>query len=300
MALDDELHREVALEELQESRAKSPLHQARFVREAEITGSLEHPGIVPVYGLGRHPDGRPFYAMRFVHGESLAVAVERLHATEFADLGKYEIELRKLLRRFLDVCNAVAYAHSRGVIHRDLKPENVMLGPFGETLVVDWGVAKVVGRSESAAGELESGARIEENALYQTLPGSVVGTASFMSPEQAEGRHRAVGPTSDIYSLATLYKILTGKVPFEATANSDLLKRISAVIRPAAHARPESAASIDTVCLKAMAVQSEDRYPSARALAEDIEAGSPTSPCRCGVSRGPNGCKGGSNGTAPA
>ena len=122
--------------------------RARFVLEAEITGGLEHPGIVPVYGLGTYADGRPFYAMRFIKGDNLKAAIERFHAAEPV---RFEsLEFRQLLGRFVDVCQAVAYAHSRGVLHRDLKPGNIMLGKFGETLVVDWGLAKVVGRPGEA------------------------------------------------------------------------------------------------------------------------------------------------------
>src|SRR5262249_29821467 len=109
VARDEELRRAVAIKELQAERAKNPANQARFLREAEITGSLEPPGIVPVYGLGRHGDGRPFYAMRLVRGESLGVAIKRFHRSEYAEPGNREIELRKVLRRFLDVCNAIAY-----------------------------------------------------------------------------------------------------------------------------------------------------------------------------------------------
>src|SRR5262249_24615729 len=125
--------------EIQLHRADDPANRARFVREAEITGALEHPGVIPVYALGSHPDGRPYYAMRLVRGETLKVAIEQYHALPVTDR---PAELRRLLGRGIDVCNAIAYAHSRGVVHRDLKPANVLLGPFGETLVVDWGLAK--------------------------------------------------------------------------------------------------------------------------------------------------------------
>src|SRR5262249_13769048 len=164
VALDEELHREVALKEIQERYASENEPRSRFLLEAEITGSLEHPGIVPVYGLGHHPDGRPFYAMRFVRGESLKDAIARFYgapdpstATKGARTPGTEslalsVQFRRLLARFLDVCNAIAYAHSRGVLHRDLKPGNILLGPFGETLVVDWGLAKVVGRTDHASG----------------------------------------------------------------------------------------------------------------------------------------------------
>ena len=146
LALDPELDRQVALKELQSYHAHDPVSQSRFLREARVTGRLEHPGIVPVYGLGRHADGRPYYAMRLIEGETLKQAIERFHGAKGAphEPGERELAFRRLLRRFIDACNAVAYAHSRGVVHRDLKPENIMLGRFGETLVVDWGVAKLL------------------------------------------------------------------------------------------------------------------------------------------------------------
>ncbi len=144
VALDGELHREVALKQIQDAHADDPVSRRRFIQEAEITGGLEHPGIVPVYGLGTHPDGRPYYAMRFIGGDSLKDVIDRFHNDEALkkDASRRSLELRKLLRRFIDVCNAIDYAHSRGVLHRDLKPANIVLGKHGETLVVDWGLAK--------------------------------------------------------------------------------------------------------------------------------------------------------------
>src|SRR5204863_1045136 len=129
IAADEELHREVALKEIQPRFAHHPDYQSRFLLEAEINGGLEHPGVVPVYGLGRYPDGRPYYAMRFIRGESLQAALRQFHEAdqEKRDPGERTLELRKLLDRFVDMCNAVAYAHSRGVVHRDLTPANVML-----------------------------------------------------------------------------------------------------------------------------------------------------------------------------
>ncbi len=157
IALDKELNREVALKEIQERHANDDNSRARFLLEAEITGGLEHPGIVPVYGLGTYTDGQPYYAMRFVRGNSLGDAIKHFHEQkeQYGD-AKNSLELRKLLGRFIDVCQAVEYAHSRGVLHRDLKPGNVMLGKYGETLVVDWGLAKSMGRGKTAKADGET------------------------------------------------------------------------------------------------------------------------------------------------
>src|SRR5262249_29491593 len=156
-------------------------------------GGLEHPGIVPVYGLGTFDDGRPFYAMRFIRGDNLKGAIARFHADEatLKDPGLRTLALQKLLRRFLDVCNAIGYAHSRGVLHRDLKPGNIMLGDFGETLVVDWGLAKAVGRQMDSVvpAGLEPTLRPAWGSdLQPTVMGSRLGTPAYMPPEQAAGR----------------------------------------------------------------------------------------------------------------
>jgi serine/threonine protein kinase/tetratricopeptide (TPR) repeat protein len=277
VALDGELKREVALKEIKPEYADNLASQARFLLEAEITGGLEHPGIVPVYGLGAYDDGRPFYAMRFIKGDSLKDAIAAFHAdaTLKKDPGARTLALQKLLRRFLDVCNAVAYAHSRGVLHRDLKPDNVMVGRYGETLVVDWGLAKAVGRKESdGIGTLpESTVLYPSTGSAETLPGSVVGTPSYMSPEQAVGRLDLLGPTSDVYSLgATLYSLLTGKVPFADRELSDVLKKVERgeFPQPREHA-PWLDPALEAIALKAMALRPVDRYDSPKGLADDVE-----------------------------
>jgi WD40 repeat protein/serine/threonine protein kinase len=273
VALDTELHREVALKQILDAHADDPDSRQRFLLEAEVTGSLEHPGIVPVYGLGTYRDGRPYYAMRFVGGDSLKEAVERFHADESlkTHLGRHSLELRQLLRRFLDICNAIEYAHSRGVLHRDIKPGNVIVGRHGETLMVDWGLAKATGKSDPAGGE-RTLRPSSASGSAETLPGSALGTPAYMSPEQAAGKLLALGPRSDIYSLgATLYCLLTGRPPFAGEAVEVIPAVQKGQFLPPRALDPSIDRALEAVCLKAMALQPEERYGSCRALAEDIE-----------------------------
>jgi eukaryotic-like serine/threonine-protein kinase len=267
VALDAELHREVALKQILERHADDPVSRQRFVLEAEITGGLEHPGVVPVYGLGTYADGRPYYAMRFINGDSLKDAIERSNEVS----GSPELELRRLLRRFLDVCNAIDYAHSRGVIHRDLKPANIIVGKYGETLVVDWGLAKLVSRADPSAGEQTLAP--SSSGSSETLPGSAMGTPAYMSPEQARGELEKLGPRSDVYSLgATLYCLLTGKPPFEGEDVGAILRAVQDghFDRPSRH-DPALDKALEAACLKAMAARPEDRYSTAKELADDLE-----------------------------
>jgi eukaryotic-like serine/threonine-protein kinase len=278
LAHDVELNREVALKQIKTQYDTDNDSRARFVAEAEITGGLEHPGVVPVYGLGRDEHRRPYYAMRFIRGESFKEAIDLFHqgGGTGADPGGRALGLRRLLGRFVDVCEAIAYAHSRGVVHRDIKPANVMLGKYGETLVVDWGLAKAVGRNEVAAkvhpGELTLRPSAGGSGP-QTLPGSALGTPAYMSPEQASGDLDLIGPASDVFSLgATLYTILTGRPPVEGK-DVDLL--LWAVRRgdfaPPSSIRPGVDRLLEAVCLKAMARHPDERYASAEELAGDIE-----------------------------
>ncbi|HJT75692.1 MAG TPA: protein kinase, partial [Gemmataceae bacterium] len=276
VALDQELGREVALKEIQEKHADHPESRSRFLLEAEITGGLEHPGIVPVYALGTYGDGRPYYAMRFIRGDSLKEAVAHFHQADGKprDPGDRALALRQLLGRFVDVCNALAYAHARGVLHRDLKPGNIMLGEYGETLVVDWGLAKPLGQP-GADREKSLGPLLPPSASGTTLTqmGSAVGTPQYMSPEQSEGRLDELGPQSDVYSLgATLYTVLTGKPPVEGADVGEIMRKVQrgAIVPPRQFERGVPPA-LDAICLKAMALRPADRYPTARALAEDVE-----------------------------
>ncbi len=285
VAEDTELHREVALKEICARHANEVASRNRFVREAEITGRLEHPGIVPIYSLGAYADGRPFYAMRFIKGDNLKDQITRFHEADVhgRNPGERSLALRGLLRRFIDVCNAVAYAHSRGVLHRDLKPANVMVGIYGETVVVDWGLAKAgvfgqesgvsspgsgVENQNSASGGADSG-----TAESETMAGSAIGTVGFMSPEQASGQLEKIGPASDVYSLgATLYFLLVGDGPFRHIGPETALERTQkGDFPPPSRMKSNVPRALEAVCLKSMATRPEDRYPSARDLADDIE-----------------------------
>jgi eukaryotic-like serine/threonine-protein kinase len=275
VALDGELHREVALKQILDAHADDPVSRARFLLEAEVTGGLEHPGIVPVYGLGAYGDGRPYYAMRFIRGDSLKEAINSFHSDSALkrDPGRRSLELRNLLRRFTDVCNAIEYAHSRGVLHRDIKPGNIIVGKHGETLVVDWGLAKPLGRVEPRS---DSGERTlvpsSASGSAETLPGSALGTPAYMSPEQAEGDVDRLGPRSDVYSLgATLYCLLTGKPPFEGDV-ADVIRGVQrGELRPPRALDPSIDRALEAVCLKAMSHKPDERHASPKLLAEDVD-----------------------------
>ena len=272
IARDEELNREVALKEILPKHADDDEARQRFLVEAEITGSLEHPGVVPVYGLGQFGDGRPFYAMRFIRGDNFQRAIEEYHGQPKA--ADRELRFRQLLGRFVDVCNAIEYAHNRCVLHRDLKPSNVMLGKYGETLVVDWGLAKAMGAETAPCDTVELPVRpISADASTQTQLGRIVGTPAYMSPEQASGRVDLLGPATDVYSLgATLYHLLVGRAPFGLEGWDALLGNVQMGRferpREVTHDVPKS---LEAVCLKAMARRPTDRYDSARAMADDIE-----------------------------
>jgi eukaryotic-like serine/threonine-protein kinase len=279
VARDTELNRDVAVKEIQVQFADDPRYRTRFEFEAEVTGGLEHPGIVPVYGLGHTPDGRHFYAMRFIKGDSLKTAVQRFHEAENQpnrDPGQSILEMRELLGRFIDVCDAVAYAHSRNVLHRDLKPGNIMLGKYGETLVVDWGLAKALDRFEAHVPSDRSEPPLRPSSgshLQPTQAGSALGTPSYMSPEQAAGRLDLLGPQSDIYCLgSTLYHLLTGRAPCEGEHLGEVLQKV----RDGEFPRPRSinpriAPALEAICRKALALEPDGRYATVQEFKADLE-----------------------------
>ncbi len=254
-AHDRKLGRTVAIKEL---LGASRGAAARFAREATLTARLQHPGIVPVYDAGERA-GEPFYAMKLVGGRTLADQIR-----EAATLR----DRLALLPRVLAVAEALAYAHSEGVIHRDLKPSNVLVGEFGETLVIDWGLAKQLRASDDAPAEPASAPASDADGL--TVAGAVMGTPSYMSPEQASGA--AVDARADVYALgAMLYHLLAGVAPHRAsTAQAVLASVLAGPPLPLAECVPLAPRELVSITERAMARAPADRYPDAGVLADDL------------------------------
>lgn len=280
LARDEHLKRTVAIKEIQIDKSASPKHMQRFLREATITGLLEHPNVVPLYMYGHNKEtGAPFYAMRFLGKQTLADAIEEYHARRIA--GHTEsIDLHRLLTVFLDVCQAIAYAHSRGVVHRDLKPENVALDNFGQVIVLDWGIAKLLSDGEMAIKFSLNPKCSDDTILTRTMAGEVIGTPLYMAPEQALGDLDNVDEKTDVFGLgAILFSILTGDAPHQSsTRNSgsdalqDVLKSIAEGDLPNPRdVNPATPRDLEAICLRAMSKQRFTRHGTAKELADDVE-----------------------------
>lgn len=269
-AFDRELNREVALKAIRGPLADEPLIRARFQMEAEITAGLEHSGVPAVYDLGHTREGHPFYAMRLVRGETLRAAIARFRESPPADDEARRVSLAGLISPLLAACRVAAYAHGRGVLHRDLKPGNILVTPHGESLVVDWGIAKMLDRHDPGLPPVRPSA---PGAVGETILHRAMGTPHYMSPEQAAGDSGRLGPPTDVYGLgATLYEILAGRPPFDDIEEHDAI--LDAVRRggprPPGSLAPGAPPALEATCLKAMAPRPEDRHPSPAALADDL------------------------------
>ncbi len=278
LGVDQHLKRQVAIKELltdslenthnpTQASVRRQRAEARFVREARITGMLEHPGVVPVHELARRDDGTIYYTMKCVRGKTLREAL-----AETKTLG----ERLRLLGHFTRLCQAVAYAHSQGVLHRDLKPDNVMIGEFGETVVLDWGLAKLVGERLGSAQDpiAQMNSLFNQASTARTLEGVPIGTPAYMSPEQAEGKLDEIDARSDVWGLgAVLYEILTGGPPFEGESAMQVVMRVaSQPVVPVAERQPNAPPELIAITQKALQRDRNARYADAGALCADVEA----------------------------
>jgi len=291
-AEDLKLTRSVAMKVMLDPSTASRQRVLRFIEEARITSKLQHPGIMPIYELGVDKNGNVFYTMKHVTGKTLKDILKELKDGNKQTEAEYP--LNRLLTILLRVCDAVAYAHDKGVIHRDLKPENIMTGDYGEVLVLDWGLAKVLKRrtgrsfedstykteihtSATLDGVLESpGAETENDSPIVTMEGNAIGTPGYMAPEQARGQVARMDEKSDIYSLgAILYHILTLESTVQhdkPTNRQELLEKISAgkIEHPKETRRAPKA--LIAIAMKALSLRPKDRYPTAKKFQADLDA----------------------------
>lgn len=288
---DEELHRDLAMKVMQgagleagQDPSTPSMLAARFVEEAQVGGQLDHPGIVPVHEMGLDPEGRFYFTMKLVRGRTFEQVLDAARA------GREDWSLTRSLHVLLRVCEAMGYAHERGVLHRDLKPANVMLGGHGEVYVMDWGLARVGGRPERVAADRSDGAPSPLHSArsagsasggsspFVTEADRVVGTPAFMSPEQSAGTSTELTQQSDVYSVgAMLYAVLTGCAPYSQPGKRPDNRAAWVALQ---HGPPPSVASLArdvapelvSICEKAMARDLNARYPSMRALADDLSA----------------------------
>ena len=299
-AQDLNLRRTVAMKVVLPDKRASPESLSRFVQEAQVMGQLEHPNIVPLHELALNAQGEVFYTMKLIKGRTLGQLLEQIHHSDQATLAAYP--LAQLLTVFQKVCDAIAFAHSKGVIHRDLKPENIMIGEYGEVLVMDWGLAKLRSEQRISIGLQSSGfadCPVRASGPMPTLEGRIMGTPHYMSPEQAKGTVLEIDERTDIFALGgILYHLLTFRPPVTGSTLHEVLGKINAgLIKPpvAFNRGPgqlnqppemESARSVcfphcpggripealSAVAMKALSIDPLQRYQTVQMLQEDLAA----------------------------
>ena len=270
---DHELMRTLVMKTLIDGSQVSDYVLQKFVEEAQVTAQLEHPNIVPVHDFGYFSGGEVFFTMKLVQGRTLKDVIRRLKEGD-AEAAQMFGRTR-LLTIFQQVCMAIGFAHSRGVIHRDIKPSNIMLGDYGETLVLDWGVAKVLGRDEALPPDGERVSTSRSQSADATMMGLVTGTPAYMPPEQAAGKVDRVDERSDIYSLgAMLYEILAWRPPFRGRTFKETLKAvITQQPIPPSERAPENQvpARLEEICLRCLRKRPRDRYQTVREILDALE-----------------------------
>jgi len=275
---DHDTARNLAMAILSNDSEIQEICMARFVHEARITANLEHPNIVPIHDIGVDKAGQPYFTMKLIEGESLAHILIKLAKNKSGYKEKYT--LSHLLTIFLNVCNAIDFAHSKGIIHLDIKPENIQIGNYGEVLVLDWGLARTINDIDKSDDLTPKSSKdlinLPETDLDKTIDGEVKGTPGFMAPEQAAGDNSKKDTTTDIYALGSiLYAILTLKKPIKGTELNDILdKTINGELIPPAQRSPnrDIPATLAAITMKAMELKQENRYQSVKELIKDIDA----------------------------
>ena len=295
---DRQLGRVLAMKTIHAAALKRKDLLARFLEEAQATAQLQHPGIIPVYDMGGLPDGRLWFTMKEVAGTTFGHAISEVHACSD---GNWQTSpsgwtLRRLIDSLRQVCEAMGYAHSRGVVHRDLKPGNIMVGSHGEVIVIDWGLAKLLGRSVVSPVGPEVALVTSNRSVagaHQTRSGQVAGTPAYMSPEQAQGEIDQIRPQSDVYALgAILYTLLSGRAPFTGNSARMVLQQVrmgppeplgfasipsetysfDLQVRPVDSSLLPIPPPLVEICERAMARSAQDRFESAREMGLALQA----------------------------
>jgi len=297
---DADLRREVAMKVVRADRAQPGTQSGnaalrRFIEEAQITGQLEHPNIVPVHELGADADGRVYFTMKLVRGRPLSDVVKALRGGDTATLAEFPLD--RLLQVFMKVCDALSFAHAHSVIHRDLKPENIMLGQFGEVLVMDWGLARILNQPEAPGLEIAGTIETDSSERKQSgdsrpsalsMEGTIAGTPAYMAPEQARGQVSRIDQTTDVFALgAMLYELLILRPPYQGEGGTQIIERAAEgeIVPPAERAAKDPElrallprlpggkvpAELEAIAMHALSYRQEKRYQTAKALKDDIE-----------------------------
>lgn len=270
--VDQDIRRKVAMKVMLPTQKNNIILIKRFLEEAQITGQLEHPNIVPIYEIGIDDNSKAYFTMKLVRGETLESVINKIANNDRAYLKKYT--LGALVQMFMKVCDGISYAHHKGVLHRDLKPDNIMLGDFGEVMVMDWGISKVLGREDIYPEDSPLSFRVKDSD-FRTIDGQILGTPSYMSPEQARGEVSELDERMDIFSLgAILYNILTYHPPYEGTSSQEKLSKAQThdVIPPDIRAPKNNIpVELSAICMKAMAFDKKDRYSKVSDLKNDLQ-----------------------------